>query len=202
MLILFIIKSKENLNFKNKLTQILPMSGSEPNYNPQNWNKKAIQKTHNCYAYMLDDIMPGIKTFPHPGIYGYEHRNFLDEVEPGGFTDQDTCFSIYQKIQNDIPNLYSVNMNKSCKKGFYKSFLTLDPKDDYHFYRQDSNGRFSHKPGKNKVTNKDSKGDLIYRPDLANKRYSDTRHYTNDCQYFCVPVNTNVKYSSLYTKKK
>ena len=36
--------------------------------------------------------------------------------------------------------------------------------NDYHWYRQDSTGMFSHKPGKNPVTNKDNNGRPIRDP--------------------------------------
>ena len=31
------------------------MSGSEPKYNPDNWNHPLIKNSHNCYTYFLND---------------------------------------------------------------------------------------------------------------------------------------------------
>ena len=37
------------------------MSGYEPTYNPDNWGDPLIEKSHNCYAYFLDDKIPKVK---------------------------------------------------------------------------------------------------------------------------------------------
>lgn len=181
------------------IRKVLPMSGSEPEYNPQQWNKDSIQSTHNCYAYLLDDIMPNIQKFPQPGVYGYINQSPGNNIESGGFTDDDTCDTMFKKMQNDIPETYRVNVNDRCMPGFYKGYFALDPGDDYHYFRQDSTGMFSHKPGKLKIFQLDSDGKAIYRPDLSEKNYGKTTNYTDNCYYFCVPVNTNVKYASLYS---
>ena len=60
-------------------------------------------------------------------------------------------------------------------KGFYKSFITVankGPDTDYHFYRQDNNKYWSHKPGRTAVTNLDASKKLIKNPYLANRKYS------------------------------
>ena len=42
---------------------------------------------------------------------------------------------------------------------------------DYHWYRKDNNGYWSHKPGTNFVRNVDGNGSLIKNPAKANHRY-------------------------------
>ena len=37
------------------------MSGSEPNYNPDDWSNPIIEGSHNCYAYFLNDKIPRTK---------------------------------------------------------------------------------------------------------------------------------------------
>ena len=43
-------------------------------------------------------------------------------------------------------------------------------KTDYHWYRLDGNGRWSHKPGRTKVTNKDVKDVFITDPRTATSK--------------------------------
>ena len=37
------------------------MTGTEPEYNPEHWSEPLIEKSHNCYAYFLDDKIPKVK---------------------------------------------------------------------------------------------------------------------------------------------
>ncbi len=43
--------------------------------------------------------------------------------------------------------------------------------EDYHWLRQDSNGKWSHKRGLDPVTNTDASGNLINNPQVANMNY-------------------------------
>ncbi len=49
--------------------------------------------------------------------------------------------------------------------------LVIHPKNTYHFYRRDSNGRWSHKDGLTPAKNYDAKGDLIYSIKKAARKY-------------------------------
>lgn len=40
-----------------------------------------------------------------------------------------------------------------CKKGYYSVYLVIDQGKDYHWYRQDKGGTWSHKPGITPVKN-------------------------------------------------
>jgi len=64
----------------------------------------------------------------------------------------------------------------------------------FHFYRQDNNGYWSHKPGISSVANKDSDNKLIYVPHFANRDYrkeddDDSLFYNEFCGYYCIPSN-------------
>ena len=57
----------------------------------------------------------------------------------------------------------------------HKIALALDIKSDdqdYHFYRLDNNGTWSHKPGSTNATNLDANGDIIIDPQKADRDYS------------------------------
>ena len=87
--------------------------------------------------------------------------------------------------------MYLISFEEPCKKGFYKAFIAVDNKEgdkDYHFWRQDSNGMWSHKPGTTAVVNVDSDGKLIFNPLLANRKYK-FYNYSKPCFFFCTPKN-------------
>ena len=201
------------------------MTGSEPKYNPENWSEPLIEKSHNCYAYFLDDKIPEIKNKcldickeqghkkskcksnakavnecsdlkPQPGNYAYEHGT-------KGFKRNRhyTCKHMKKKILIDSynpktkkSNIYETDFNKACPKDYYKGGMTIQKGKTYHFYRQDKNGRFSHKQGTLKVENKDASGKAIYAPHLSDMDYNKKKEkggisYNEWCGYYCIPRN-------------
>ncbi len=182
-----------------------PLSGYEPVYMPRLYNKKAyVQHNHNCFAYAFD-----IMDLPTP-----EECNGNDKDEckvpfhqPGYFSGQKRfdesgekrCFDLFSRLKGDMPaieiarNGRPIEFTDKCAKGYSKIALVIDPKQDYHFYRQDSNGFWSHKPGGTAVTNRDSAGRLIYNPELANRDSRDDAankdglNYNVFCGFMCVP---------------
>ena len=84
-------------------------------------------------------------------------------------------------------------------KGTRKIAFAVDPKKDYHVYRQDrpvvdESGRlrylWSHKPGATEVTQHDSLGNFIHDPALASRNNKESNlNYTNFCGYMCVPAS-------------
>jgi hypothetical protein len=157
------------------------LSGSEPKYEPTKWNlKDNIRDTHNCYAYVINKISASRDNKPQPGYFsGY-----------GGITNSDyDCATFYQRMKKDIPGLYLINYKKKCQEGFHKGFIAIAPPTegdtDYHFYRQDSNGYWSHKPGRTEATDLDSVGKKIINPLMASRKGSHF-DYSVPCFYFCV----------------
>lgn len=84
---------------------------------------------------------------------------------------------------------------KKCPDKHYKGVLVVHPKNTYHFYRQDKNGRYSHKQGTLSVENKDASKNPIYVPHLADMNYSKDDNsginYTDFCGYMCIPENAH-----------
>ena len=84
--------------------------------------------------------------------------------------------------------MYKTTFGKKCRKGFHKGFIALDPKmkdTDYHFYVQNLNGYWSHKPGRTAATNLDASGKLIKNPEKANRKYT-YFNYNKPCFFFCM----------------
>lgn len=189
------------------------VSGSEPKYNPQKWNKKFYKQSHNCYEYALNDLDDS-----DPSICKQHYRNCLENdycdannthmcrginlfSQPGferGYSSpvgsEKTCKNYKMRTIKDNPDIYEVNSNeKRCKNGYNKIALVVDPGKYYHYYRQDSDGMWSHKPGRTRATNLDESGELIYDPKTADRKVSDSMNYTDFCGYLCVPANKTKK---------
>lgn len=183
--VLMILKEKGIIEF------FLPKSGSEPDYTPKAWNSDPVlKKNHNCYAYVLDDLIQGRENKPQPGSWS----NILpDESRVEKYK---SCPEMLERVMADNGSIYPVEESEVCQSGFYKGYLVLDPGKDYHFYRQDSNGYFSHKRGKLDVEDKDAARNRIEVPRLANKNYGEY-NYTESCGYFCIPSNKTRKTNSV-----
>ncbi len=182
-----------------------PLSGYEPVYMPRLYNaKKYTQHNHNCFAYAFDIMdLPTMEEcngndkedckvpFHQPG-YASGKRRFDESGEK-------RCFDLFSRLKSDMPaieiarNGRPITFTDKPAKGYSKIALVIDPKQDYHFYRQDSNGFWSHKPGGTPVTHKDSAGRLIYNPVLANRDNRDDAddkdglNYNVFCGFMCVP---------------
>ena len=169
----------EALHNKNDMNGLSPLSGYEPTYNPKYWNNnKNIKNNNNCYSYSVN----------------YKNHKF-GKPQPGYFSKfnhiqnkQYKCVSFFKRILNDIPSVYLTSFKQKCKKGFHKAFFAIDSnknEHDYHFYRQDNNQLWSHKPGTTNVINYDADYKIIKNPYKANRNYI---HYNYDkpCFFFCV----------------
>ena len=69
---------------------------------------------------------------------------------------------------------------EKCPAGTYKVAFVIDPNyPDYHWYRQDSNGFWSHKQGTTEVLNVDGNNLPIIDPETANRENEEYNlHYT------------------------
>ena len=170
---------KEAVLNKTDMNGLSPLSGYEPSYNPKYWNdNKNIKNNNNCYSYSVN----------------YKNHKY-GKPQPGYFSKfnhiqnkQYKCVSFFKRIINDIPSVYLTSFKQKCKKGFHKAFFAIDSnknEHDYHFYRQDKNQLWSHKPGTTNVINYDADYKIIKNPYKANRNYI---HYNYDkpCFFFCV----------------
>jgi len=170
------------------------LSGSEPEYDPGIYNfNKFIRISHNCFAYAMN-VLDSLK------IKGCKEKNDCHFHAPGirtGHTpvDKKSCSEIVSRTMADVKG-YLTNFPTPCNPGYSKVGIVVDEVNDFHYYRQDSNGWWSHKPGGRAVTNKDAVGARIYRPDLASRYYPPDSNndsglnYNSFCSYICVPRKT------------
>ena len=205
---------------KNKFLSY--MSGSEPEYNPDNWSDPIVEGSHNCYAYFLDDHISEIKDKCNSYCKKYIKKNGKkvcatkppkcnnlkpqpgDIAQRNGFIKKNiydyNCPSIVNKVLLDNTDknaasskIKKVKFQEACPANYYKGAVVVHPNKTYHFYRQDKNGRFSHKQGVLKVENEDASKQPIWAPHLADRDYqkekNDGINYTDFCTYFCIPKN-------------
>lgn len=173
-----------------------PLSGDDPPFDPARWNdKKKIRKTHNCYAYVFDIINENFDRKPQPGYYsGYDHMS-NDEIR--------SCDKLMERVKSDNPSVISSTFDKKCPKGYRKGYVAVDTSDnpDYHFYRLDKDGTWSHKPGSTRARMENFDGKVILRPDKA-RRESESHYYDRSCGYFCFnPKEGNISNKPNHPKK-
>jgi len=176
-----------------------PLTGSEPRYEPDKYNKNPIRTIHNCFAYAYNiyekppanvckDKEDCPIPYPQPGYYaGYPKWSQQKNK---------SCFDMWARLKGDNPDIMLTDFKSQCPKGTSKIAFVVDPKRDYHFYRQDSNGKWSDKHGAMPVTNKDADGKPIYNPALANRNYTDSNphlNYTDFCGFVCIARNKPLK---------
>ena len=185
-----------------------------PLWKPRLWdelNKKKYLKNSNCYTYAFNYVDYGEEKLQPGEIHGTKYS-------------KTTCDEIVQKMKNDYitKNIEKVGFEEELSSNRYKIALFIDPDEsrkgtskhdkDYHFYRQDCDGTWSHKPGTNEATNEDASGNAILNPEEADKNYrnkckreekangegegegeddcEDEHNYTTFCGYFSVPLNS------------
>jgi hypothetical protein len=180
---------------------------NHPKYEPNKWNTKYIRKTHNCYSYALNIIdksrgeackkyekKTGLsecyKLHTHPGQYA----GYIDE-----FTGEKlNKTKLLRRIMRDNPNIIKLTKKQECPDNYYKIAVIVSKcGTDYHFFRQDNNGLWSHKNGCDNATNKDDKGQLITDPEKAHLSNSESIIF---CGYLAVPNSRKNKNISNITR--
>jgi len=107
-----------------------------PFFNPDKWNAILVDLlNNNCYNYAT---CQKTGTFAQPGIGGAGH--------PAQSLD---CRDLTAAVKAD--GLQPSDCDAPCAKRCWKVALVVDPRPgndgDFHWYRQDDDGTWSHKPG-------------------------------------------------------
>jgi len=136
-----------------------------PKYEPNRWNDNdGIQFTNNCYNYACN-LQNG--TYAQPGRSTGNQYAAL------------TCNEVIKGALSD--GLHASTDVAACGSRCHKVALVVAPNWDFHWYRLDENGTWSHKPGGTQATNLDNSGNLITDPRTADRGF-----YTEFCGFFCV----------------
>ena len=140
---------------------------SLPSFTPSFWNDGGTkQGNNNCYNYGNNKRTD---TFAQPGR------------RAGQMYSQFSCSAVYQAALADGLSALPASGKCGCKD---KVALVVDPGTDYHWYRQDRNGMWTHKPGGTQATNLDNSGNPISNPETAD-RCGGWLCYTDFCGYMC-----------------
>lgn len=145
-----------------------------PTYNPGMWNTPAVQPHNNCYNYANNQITG---TFAQPGrASGHPITSLANCASPSAASVSDGLRS--------VPN-FSAPL--AAGAGWYVA-LVVWPGADFHWYRQDKVGCWSHKPGSTPARNVDSAGHAISDPMTANRG-----PYTQFCGYLVTKTGVHIR---------
>lgn len=182
--------------------EIKPVFNGPSSANHSFNNNKFVRESHNCYTYFLN--LKSLKAYQQCrkdlGRY-----NYCDRPQPGRragyqqFKKEDfNCKEVMKRTGADNPKMITLkNIKQSCPRGFYKGAVVVAPGRDYHYYRLNKEGYWTHKPGYKPSTAYDAKGKLITDPQKANRDYGGTLNYTDFCGYTCLPNNPYLKDMSM-----
>jgi len=156
-----------------------------PKYEPEKWLVPNVLASHNCYSYFLNVLNPrGMAGKPQPGLIST------------GYVDHIDCPAIRKAVMDDNPRAIITwgleKVNDKCPKTYFKGFMAVNSNGaDYHFYRQDRDGSWSHKPGSTPPSKVDARGKRIFNPATASRDYSFQGgvNYDVPCSFFCVKSN-------------
>lgn len=110
-------------------------------------------------------------------------------------------FHYYPFAKLDLPLSCTHYPFVACPYGSYKVALVMDPGVEFHWYRQDADGFWSHKRGHLPVTRRDASNHLIVNPQHADRNYGDV-NYTQFCDFYCVPGHVRTACSQLSLERK
>jgi len=148
------------------------------------WGKALLSKG-NCFRFTVDDPVD-------PAKAGQKHSPFPGGPDPGGHISCTQIMDGAKKL-----GAADVTKDKPCPKGYRKIAGVIQDKsapawNDYHWYRQESNGFWTHKRGRHSVEDKDAYGKQISDPATANRKYAGSKDYDRFCGYLCIPRNVDI----------
>jgi hypothetical protein len=168
---------------------------------PNVWNGDGApnrQDHNNCYNYgtnMKQPLTEPAKGQPGRATGAEYTQHMCTDVEKAA--KRDGLISIGNPaVGRPIPR---------CPGGTCPVALVVapDPNGDYHWYRLNGDGSWSHKPGTDKATDKDSSGVVITDPRTADRRFTDVNDipigvagvdgYKDFCGFMCVTATTSVR---------
>lgn len=140
------------------------MNPGRPSFTPDYWNGSR-STSNNCYNYTNNK---DTNTYAQPGRAS------------GNMATVMSCDVVRQAAVND--GLELISGYPSTILGFKAgAALVVAPGSDYHWYRLDTNGAWTHKPGQAPATNLDNSGNVITDP-----RTADRGGYTEFCGFFMI----------------
>jgi hypothetical protein len=145
-----------------------------PSYTPSFWNDDpAVRWNNNCYNYSNNKRTD---TFAQPG-------------RASGITLTSANMNCADVAPAAIADGIEAAPSGPCSCCHVRIALVIAPGWDYHWYRLDADGMWTHKPGPGAATNLDNSNNPISNPETA-----DRGPYTVFCGYFCVCSSSSEGY--------
>ena len=208
-----------NSDYKDEwlLNRMLPTNGSELAYSPNDWGAWS-----NCYQYALNcDAKPWSPSEPwvlaQPGDYSHTSITGFG-TNPELIVDAVTAdFEQYNYEFNTAKYFAPIGKYDVCPSGSYKVALVIgqgvneynEIVHDYHWYRQDSDGLWSHKRGTTQVTRMDANYRYIIDPETAARNYTQYDYSTfvgffalSPWNHRCNSSSNSLDYSELSEREK
>jgi hypothetical protein len=159
--------------------------------NEEIWERNENINYNNCYSYAFTDMDSNRRSKPQPGF-----KVGLPPLPKENYT----CEQFVKRVLLDHPEAKFLGNEPELSYHWcgcdernnprHLVFLALDnsaDKRDFHFYRKNQNGYWTHKPGSYEVLHTDASGRLITNPYLANRSYEPFQ-YETPCGFFCAPT--------------
>jgi hypothetical protein len=178
------------------------MTGAEPAYQPERYNEsKIVQETHNCWSYAsnvldLAQLTQCDGKGPSCQLLYHQPGGTKDRSKELRYEDARSCKTVSALMREDIPDLKPIKFTRRCPRGSSKIAMVVHPGEDYHFYRQDNDGWWSHKDGANKVKRYDAEDQPIWNPKTAARDYrprGSFLNYTDFCGFYCMPRDHEIR---------
>jgi len=148
-----------------------------PAYNPATWNTPAVQPHNNCYNYANNRIT---NTFAQPGRASGHPLTQMQNCNGAGGAQP-------AAVSDGLAVTGGFSGHLTAGQGYYVA-LVVWPGSDFHWYRQDNVGCWSHKPGSTAVRNLDNAGRSISDP-----RTADRGPYTLFCSYMITKASVQIR---------
>lgn len=164
-------------------------------------NDPYVRESHNCYSYFLNLHSDKAENVCKNEL---NIENYCRRSQPGyasGFPSLKkrdfTCSEIVKRTLADNPKMFKTTRNKKCPNDYYKGAVVVAPETDYHYYRLNDEGVWTHKPGYKPSTFLDASNNIIRDPKVASRNYGKELNYTDFCGYTCVPRNPMLKHMKM-----
>lgn len=165
----------------------LPVSGYELNYDHTIWSRYEIEKNTNCYSYALNNqVIPNTNTlwYMRPGDRGGEPPYQNAEIT------KELILYYVERDSEELGFMFEpIGICDVCPPGSYKVMLFVFPGEEFHWYRQDADGKWSHKPGQQPVADYDEDYMPIWNPIDAASAYSLSNQEAYVGCYAVTPLN-------------
>lgn len=143
-----------------EIEMVQPTPGQhEYQHSPEEYNSDEYRLRTSCYAYAFDVVnnpVTGEEFYPR-NTYGLTFANQpgLFSEQPAGDIVSGTEESNYRLVQLVTEDARAIGLNfqeyEEGMNGGYAVLLVVSPGFDYHWYRQDADGTWSHKRGSTHV---------------------------------------------------